>query len=182
MLQDPELLMMTNYYKQMCMCEACQSSTYMQSALDTFRRNHLSQLERDYKNYSALSSHEKDAKSILISQLTMYKIGAFNGNGDQHLYPTPSSTASATQYPSPDGFEDTGLTRIYCASSSCKDCGYYYRPAAENGCIILSHFKIEFLVVDLPQSCTTMAANNIKQFNTIGSDKLYQCSCSHLTY
>ena len=134
MLQDPELLMMTNYYKQMCMCEACQSSTYMQSALDTFRRNHLSQLERDYKNYSALSSHEKYAKSILLAHITMYKIEAFNGNGDQHMYPTPRSTEAATQCPSPYGSEYTGLTRISCASSSCKDCGDNCRPAAENRC------------------------------------------------
>ena len=72
------------------MCEVCQSSTYMQSALNTFRRNNLIPLEKEYQNYSTLSSHEKYAKSILLAQLTMYKIEAFNGNGEQHLYPTPS--------------------------------------------------------------------------------------------
>ena len=77
---------------------------------------------------------KKDAKSILLAHITMYKIEAFNGNGDQHMYPTPSSTAAATKCPSTYGFEDTGLTRISCASSSCKDCGDYFRPAAENGC------------------------------------------------
>ena len=66
-LLPPELRMMINYYKQICMCELCQRSTYMQSALNTFRRNHLSQLEKEYQNYSALSSHEKDAKSILLA-------------------------------------------------------------------------------------------------------------------
>ena len=35
----------------------------------------------------------------------MYNIEAFNGNGDQHLYPTPSSTAAATQCPSQDGLK-----------------------------------------------------------------------------
>ena len=44
----------------MCMCEVCQSSTCMQSALNTFRRNNLSQLENEYQTYSALSYHEKD--------------------------------------------------------------------------------------------------------------------------
>ena len=43
--------------------------------------------------------------------------------------------------------------------------------------IIISPLKTEFLVVDLPRSCPTPAANNNKQFNTIGSDKLDQRSC-----
>ena len=72
----------------------------------------------------------------------MYNIEAFNGNGDQHLYPTPSSTAAATKCSSPDGFEDTGLTRISCASSSCKYCGNYCRPAAENGCKIFIRWYV----------------------------------------
>ena len=48
--------------------------------------------------------------------------------------------------------------------------------------IIISEVKIGFLVVDLPRSCPMPADNNNKKFNTIGSDKLDQCSCSHLTY
>ena len=104
-LLPPELRMMKNYYKQMCMCEVCQSSTYMQSALNTFRRNNLSQLEKEYQNYSALSSHEKYAKSILLAQLKMYKIEEFNGKGDHHMYPTPRQTAAATQCPSQDGLK-----------------------------------------------------------------------------
>ena len=31
-------------------------------------------------------------------------------------------------------------------------------------------------MVDLPQQCPTSAANKNKQFNTIGSDKIDQCS------
>ena len=42
--------------------------------------------------------------------------------------------------------------------------------------IIIYPFKIEFLVINLPQSCPTPAAINNKQFNKIGSDKLDQCS------
>ena len=36
-------------------------------------------------------------------------------------------------------------------------------------------------MIDLPRSCPTPAANNNKKINSIGSDKLYQCSCE-LTY
>ena len=42
--------------------------------------------------------------------------------------------------------------------------------------IIIYPFKIEFLVINLPQSCPTPAAINNKQFKKIGSDKLDQCS------
>ena len=47
--------------------------------------------------------------------------------------------------------------------------------------IIIPPFKIEFIVVNLPRSCPTPAANNNKTFDTIGSDKLDKCSCSHHT-
>ena len=43
--------------------------------------------------------------------------------------------------------------------------------------MIISPLKIEFLVIDLPWSCTTPAANNNKQFKIIGSYKLDQCTC-----
>ena len=47
--------------------------------------------------------------------------------------------------------------------------------------IIIPPFKIEFLVVNLPRSCPTPAADNNKQFNIIGYDKLDQFSCIHPT-
>ena len=42
--------------------------------------------------------------------------------------------------------------------------------------IIISPFKIEFLVVDLPRSCPTTKANDNKQFKKIVFDKIDQCS------
>ena len=98
----PELRMITNYYKTMCMCEICQSSNYMQSALNTFRRNLLKQLENEFLNYSADSPHEEAARSILLAQLTRYKIEGFSSNLLPNgnllpLNPTPSSTSAASQ-------------------------------------------------------------------------------------
>ena len=47
--------------------------------------------------------------------------------------------------------------------------------------IIIFPYKIEFIVIDLPWSCPTLAANNIEQSSTIGSDKVDQCSCELTT-
>ena len=65
----------------------------MQSALNTFRRNLLNQLENEFLNYSADSPHEEDARSILLAQLTRYKIEGFNLDL-LPLNPTPSSTSA----------------------------------------------------------------------------------------
>ena len=48
--------------------------------------------------------------------------------------------------------------------------------------IIIYSFKIELIMVDLPWSCPTPAANKNKQFKTTGSNKLDHCSRSHITY
>ena len=130
-LLPPELRIMTGQYKLMCCCAICQGFDYKHSALNRFRLHLLKDLESEYKDLPSFTRSEKLKKDLAKIKYHKYKLTAFND--DEPLHPRGRHASECIQCPSPDDFEETGITRMKCARGLCDDCGIetYSRPSAE---------------------------------------------------
>ena len=135
-LLPPELRVVTNNYKQTCCCEMCCFMNYLQAAINKFRVIHLAEIKKELKKLEDAVGGGRPTRAQIsaidaaTSKLETYKLEAFAPDGGT-LHPKAKDAAYSVQCPSPPGFEDTGITRLECASGNCPNCPAYCRPCEE---------------------------------------------------
>ena len=133
-LLPPELRVLTNTYKECCCCELCTSMSYLQAALNRFRKTFLALLEKILQELKdstlQLTKQRREQLALAESTLHVFKEQGFDDGGDA-LHPKGKDAAYSMQCDPPPGFEDSGITKLKCALGDCPDCGEYCQPISE---------------------------------------------------
>ena len=77
-LLPKELRVMTNYCKEICLCEACHSFSMLQSALNKFRSKFLKVLKKKWEDHPDQEEEKKEEAKQLFDE---FQLQAFGGDG-----------------------------------------------------------------------------------------------------
>jgi hypothetical protein len=120
-----ELRAATDSHKQMCGCQYCLTTRFLQAALNAFRRVHVDLLLRA-SSVHGLSEAMVQQKKQRHQQ---YRDQVFPGENNMPLHPKPRDALLDVMCP----WVDNDLPNWNCACGICADCPEYQTPDEEKG-------------------------------------------------
>ena len=134
-LLPPELIFMSNHYKQMCCCEYCVLMEYYQNALNRYWEARLTEMKKKVNEMQERTINQKRKKPEEKKKVVAYQQQAFCVSPDKShplpLHAKPRNAVSYVQCDPPPEFAAEGLSHINCALGRCKNCPKYNRPDLE---------------------------------------------------